>query len=94
MKTENSGKESNNGSILILDLNPDSVICPLMFEPQCSLSSGEEEISIGKKHIGRDTRRNIYVLASWELQVVLLWQLSRDANRKQVYKLLKKECTR
>ena len=49
MKTENSGKESNNGSILILDLNPDSVICPLMFEPQCSLSSGEEEISVGKK---------------------------------------------
>ena len=49
MKTENSGKESNNGSILILDRNPDSVICPLMFEPQCSLSSGEEEISVGKK---------------------------------------------
>lgn len=49
MKTENSGKESNNGSILILDLNPDSVICPLMFEPQYSLSSGEEEISVGMK---------------------------------------------
>ena len=58
MKTENSGKESNNGSILILDLNPDSVICPLMFEPQCSLSSGEE-ISIGKKHRKRYKEKHL-----------------------------------
>ena len=45
---ENSGKESNNDSILNLDLNPDGVIHPFMFELQHSSSSGEE-ISVEKK---------------------------------------------
>ena len=45
---ENSGKESNNDSILNLDHNPDGVIRPFMFEPQHSSSSGEE-ISVEKK---------------------------------------------
>ena len=47
---ENSGKESINNSILNLDLNPDGIIRPLMFKLQHSLSSGEEEISVEKKH--------------------------------------------
>ena len=46
---ENSGKESNNDSILNLDCNPDIVIRPFMFEPQHSSSLGEEEISVEKK---------------------------------------------
>ena len=32
-----------------LDLNPDSVIRPFMFEPQHSSSSGEEEISVDEE---------------------------------------------
>ena len=44
--TENSGEESDNDSILDLDLNPDGVNRPFMFEPQHSSSSGEEEISV------------------------------------------------
>ena len=46
---ENSGEESDNDSILDLDLNPDGVIRPFMFEPQHSSSSGEEEISVDKE---------------------------------------------
>ena len=46
---ENSGKESNNDSILNLDCNPDGVIHSFMFELQHSSSSGEEEISVEKK---------------------------------------------
>ena len=46
---ENSGEESNNDLILNLDLNPDGVIRPFMFELQHSSSSGEEEISVEKK---------------------------------------------
>ena len=46
---ENSGEESNNDLILNLDLNPDGVIHPFMFELQHSSSSGEEEISVEKK---------------------------------------------
>ena len=41
-KIENSSKESNDDSILDLDLNPDRVVRPFMFEPQHSSSSGEE----------------------------------------------------
>ena len=33
---ENSGKESINNSILNLDLNPDSIIRSLMFNPMSS----------------------------------------------------------
>lgn len=54
---ENSGEESNNDLIPNLDLNPDSVIRPFMFELQHSSSSGEEEIL--KWNSGSDTRRNI-----------------------------------
>ena len=79
---ENSGKESDNDSILDLDLNPDSVIRPFMFEPQHSSSSGEEEIS------GRYTKRIIYVLTSRKSRVVLLRQLSRDDNRKRTYQVI------
>ena len=46
---EYSGEESNNDLILNLDLNPDGVIRPFMFELQHSSSSGEEEISVEKK---------------------------------------------
>ena len=46
---ENSGEESDNDSIFDLDLNPDSVIHPFMFEPQHSSSSGEEEISVDEE---------------------------------------------
>ena len=90
---ENSGEESDNDSILDLDLNPDSVIRPFMFEPQHSSSSGEEEISVDKE-TQEDTRRNIYALTSWKSRMVLLRQLSRDANRKQVYMLPRNGCSR
>ena len=46
---ENSGEESDNDSIFDLDLNPDSVIHPFMFEPQHSSSSGGEEISVDEE---------------------------------------------
>ena len=45
---ENRGKESDN-SILDLDLNPDGVIRPFMFEPQHSSSSGEGEIFVDEE---------------------------------------------
>ena len=45
---QNSSEESDDDSILYLDLNPDSVIRPFMFEPQHSSSSGEE-ISVDKE---------------------------------------------
>ena len=61
---ENSGKESDN-SILDLDLNPDGVIRPFMFEPQHSSSSGEGEIFVDEE-TQRYTRRNIYALTSWK----------------------------
>ena len=48
-KIENSGEESDNDSILDLDLNPDGVIRPFMFEPQHNSSSGEEEISVDEE---------------------------------------------
>ena len=46
---ENSGEENNNYLIRNLDLNPDGVIRPFVFEPQHSSSSGEEETSVEKK---------------------------------------------
>ena len=67
---ENRGKESDN-SILDLDLNPDGVIRPFMFEPQHSSSSGEGEIFVDEE-TQRYTRRNIYALTSWKSWVVLL----------------------
>ena len=60
---ENRGKESDN-SILGLDLNPDGVIRPFMFEPQHSSSSGEGEIFVDEET--KYTRRNIYALTSWK----------------------------
>ena len=77
---ENSGEENNNDLILNLDLNPDSVICPFMFELQHSLSSGEEEISV--ENSGSDTRRNVLVLVSVCLSVLsstcVEWSLTAE----------------
>ena len=56
---ENRGKESDN-SILDLDLNPDGVIRPFMFEPQHSSSSGEGEIFVDEE-TQRYTRGNTRV---------------------------------
>ena len=44
MKTQKTAARRDNDSILDLDLNPDGVNRPFMFEPQHS--SGEEEISV------------------------------------------------
>ena len=62
---ENSGEESDNDSILDLDLNPDGVIRPFMFEPQHSSSSGKGEIFVDEE-TQRYTRRKIYALTSWK----------------------------
>ena len=91
---ENSGEESDNDSILDLDLNPDGVIRPFMFEPQHSSSSGEEEISVDK-----ETQEEIQEETSTRSRLgnrewCSLRQLSRDANRKRVYMLPRNGCTR
>ena len=46
---ENSGEKGKNDSILDLDLNPEGETRPLMFEPQDSSSSGEEETSVDEE---------------------------------------------
>ena len=86
---ENSGEESSNDSILNLDLDPDGVICPFMFEPQHNSSLGEEEIFVQKKFGKHYKEKHLHA----HILEILLWQLSRDAIRKQVCKLSRNECT-
>ena len=90
---ENSGKESNNDSVLNLDLNPDGEF--ILSCLSCNIAHlQEKKKSLLRRNLVSDVRRNIYMLTSWKVWVVLLWQLSRDANRKQGYKLSRNECTR
>ena len=50
VNNENSGEESDTDSILDLDLNPEGVIHPLMFEPQRGSHSWEEETPVDEKN--------------------------------------------